>query len=67
MSDVVEQRLVPDTNRLKLQSWLSWLSSDRVWVAGIISLFGGAEEMVEYLKTAVFPNREIKMMVVKNG
>lgn len=32
-----------------------------------IAPFGGAEEMVKDLKAAVFPDREIKMVVVKDG
>jgi len=44
-----------------------WKSGDNLWVVEVIAPFGGAEEMVKDLKAAVFPDREIKMLAVKDG
>ncbi len=51
-----------------------WTSGDRHRVVEVIArqpapakAGGGAEEMVKDLKTAVFPDREIRMLVVKDG
>ena len=64
VSDEVEQRLTAGTSKLRPQDWTS---GDRLWVVEVIAPFGGAEEMVKDLKAAVFPDREIKMVVVKDG
>ena len=64
VSDEVEQRLAQGTSKLRPQDWKS---GDNLWVVEVIAPFGGAEEMVKDLKAAVFPDREIKMMVVKDG
>ena len=52
------------TSKLRPQDWTS---GDRLWVVEVIAPFGGAEEMVKDLKAAVFPDREIRMLVVKDG
>ena len=64
VSEEVEQRLSQGTSKLRPQDWTS---GDRLWVVETIAPFGGAEEMVKDLKAAVFPDREIRMMVVKDG
>jgi cytolysin-activating lysine-acyltransferase len=64
VSDEVEQRLAEGTSKLRPQDWTS---GDRLWVVEVIAPFGEPEEMVRDLKGAVFPDREIKMMVVKDG
>ena len=64
VSEEVERRLAQGTSRLKPQHWTS---GDRHWVVEVISPSGGAEEMVKDLKAAVFPDREVKMMAVRDG
>ena len=44
-----------------------WKSGDNLWVVETIAPFGGAEEMAKDLKAAVFPDRKIRMIVVKDG
>ena len=64
VSDEVAARLAEGTSKLRPQDWKS---GDNFWVVETIAPFGGAEEMVKDLKAAVFPDREIRMMVVKDG
>ena len=64
VSDEVAKRLVEGTSKLRPQDWKS---GEHLWVVETIAPFGGAEEMVNDLKAAVFPDREIRMMVVKDG
>jgi len=64
VSDDVSARLAEGTSKLRPQDWKS---GDNLWVVETIAPFGGAEEMVKDLKAAVFPDREIRMMVVKDG
>ena len=66
VSDEVSARLAEGTSKLRPQDWKS---GEHLWVVETIAppSPGGAEEMVKDLKAAVFPDREIKMMVVKDG
>ena len=71
VSDEVSTRLAEGTSKLRPQDWKS---GDSLWVVETIApqpapakAGGGAEEMVKDLKAAVFPDREIRMMVVKDG
>ena len=64
VSEEVEARLATGTSKLRPQDWKS---GDNLWVVETIAPFGGAEEMVKDLKAAVFPDREIRMLVVKDG
>ena len=64
VSDEVAARLSQGTSKLRPQDWKS---GDNLWVVETIAPFGGAEEMVKDLKAAVFPDREIRMMVVRDG
>ncbi len=73
VSDEVAKRLAEGTSKLLPQDWKS---GDNLWVIEVIAPFGGAEEMrplgsplagVKDLKAAVFPDREIRMLVVKDG
>jgi cytolysin-activating lysine-acyltransferase len=64
VSDEVAARLSAGTSKLRPQDWKS---GDNLWVVEAITPFGGAEEMVKDLKAAVFPDREIRMLVVKDG
>ncbi len=60
----VAARLAEGTSKLRPQDWKS---GDNLWVVEVIAPFGGAEEMVKDLKAAVFPDREIRMLAVKDG
>ena len=62
--DAGDTVLAADNSKLKPQDWKS---GDNLWVVEAITPFGGAEEMVQDLKAAVFPDREIRMMVVRDG
>jgi cytolysin-activating lysine-acyltransferase len=64
VSDDVAARLAEGTSKLRPQDWKS---GDNLWVVEVIAPFGGPEEMVKDLKAAVFPDREIRMLVVKDG
>ncbi|MEQ1612718.1 MAG: toxin-activating lysine-acyltransferase [Hyphomicrobiaceae bacterium] len=64
VSDEVSARLAEGTSKLRPQDWKS---GEHLWVVETIALFGGSQEMVKDLKAAVFPDREIRMMVVKDG
>jgi cytolysin-activating lysine-acyltransferase len=64
VSDEVSARLAEGTSKLRPQDWKS---GDHLWVVETIAPFGGAEEMVKDLKAALFPDREVKMMVVRDG
>ncbi len=64
VSDEVATRLAEGTSKLRPQDWKS---GDNLWVVEVIAPFGGAEEMVKGLEAAVFPDREIKMLAVKDG
>ena len=54
VSDDVEKRLV--SGQPKLQP-TDWKSGEKIWAVEVIAPFGGAEEMVNDLKTKVFPDR----------
>ena len=64
VSDEVAARLGQGTSKLRPQDWTS---GDRLWVVEVIAPFGGAEEMVKDLEAAVFPDREIRMLVMRDG
>jgi cytolysin-activating lysine-acyltransferase len=64
VSDEVAVRLAEGTSKLRPQDWKS---GDNLWVVEVVAPFGGAEEMVKDLKAAVFPGREMRMLVVKEG
>jgi cytolysin-activating lysine-acyltransferase len=61
VNEEVEARLAAGTTRMRPQDWKS---GDRLWVVDVIAPFGGAEQMVQDLKAKVFPQREMKFLVV---
>jgi cytolysin-activating lysine-acyltransferase len=64
VSDEVAVRLTEGTSKLRPQGWKS---GDNLWVVEVVAPFDGAEEMVKDLKATVFPDRAIRMLVVRDG
>lgn len=60
VNDEVEERLESGTSRLRPQDWKS---GNSLWVVEVIAPFGGSEEMVRDLKTKVFAERTLKVLV----
>ena len=61
ISDEVEKRLV--SGQPKLQP-TDWKSGEKIWAVEVIAPFGGAEEMVNDLKSKVFPDRPVHYVAV---
>ena len=64
VSPEVEAQLASGTTRLRPQDWKS---GDRLWVVEVIAPFGGADAMVSDLKSQVFPDRELRVLTLRDG
>lgn len=60
-SDEVAEMLARGTAKLRPQDWKS---GDQLWVVEVLAPFGGAEEMVKDLKAKVFPERDVRCLLV---
>ena len=64
VNEDVEARLASGNSRMRPQDWKC---GDRLWVADIIAPYGGQEEMLQDLKSQVFPDRTIKYLGMVDG
>jgi cytolysin-activating lysine-acyltransferase len=60
----VSARLAEGGGKMRPQDWKS---GNELWAVEVIAPFGGAEAMLKDLKDKVFPGREIKADVVRDG
>ena len=44
-----------------------WKSGDKAWVVEVVAPFGGGDAMVADLKAQVFKERELRVLVMKDG
>jgi len=56
VSEEVEERLKQGVPKLRPQDWRS---GDRLWVVEVIAPFGGENEMLQNIKTQIFPNHQL--------
>jgi cytolysin-activating lysine-acyltransferase len=61
VSDEVAGRLSEGTSKLRPQDWKS---GGELWVVEAIAPFGGPEEIVQNLKSQVFPDREMRYLAL---
>ena len=64
VNEDVEARLASGNSRMRPQDWKC---GDRLWVADIIAPYGGQEEMLQDLKSQVFPDKTIKYLGMVDG
>ncbi len=64
VNEDVGARLASGNSRMRPQDWKC---GDRLWVADIIAPYGGQEEMLQDLKSQVFPDRTIKYLGMVDG
>ena len=59
LNEETEKRMVAGKGRIGPGAWTS---GDRLWLMDLIAPFGGREDALKELKTAVFPGRTIKSL-----
>ncbi len=64
VDEEVEARLASGNAKLRPQDWKC---GDRLWVADIVAPYGGQDQMMQDLKTQVFPDKTIKYLGVTDG
>ncbi len=63
-SQEVEDRLLSGNSRLQPQDWTS---GDRAWLTEVIAPFGGGHAIVQDIKAKVFPDRDFRVLTIKDG
>ena len=59
LNEEAEQRLMTGKGRIAPGMWNS---GDRVWLMDLVAPFGGRDDALKELKSAVFPGRTVKTM-----